>query len=399
MSQSLAPDTFGLPKSAGATAQPRRGAQDLRPVVWWLFAMCALIALMVSVGGATRLTDSGLSITEWKPIVGAIPPLSQETWLAEFEKYKQIPEYAEVNAGMSLGAFKEIYWWEWGHRFLGRVIGLAFAIPFLVFVVTDRVRGALRWQLLGLFLLGGAQGALGWYMVKSGLTERVDVSQYRLAAHLGLAIALFALMLTRALTLRRTYTARVSDAAPPFGRKSTLARAWVFAGLLTGGIYLQIILGAFVAGLRAGYSYNTWPLMGGRFFPEAYFDGAPRFAALFETFAAVQFNHRMMAYLLFAAALVFAWRLRKTAMGKPALIFASFVSAQGLLGIITLLTYTPIGLGLAHQLGALLVLSTGIWMTERAYFFSQFVRLQGVTGARSSSMSTMGGTMTPEPAG
>ncbi|MEL6791658.1 MAG: COX15/CtaA family protein [Pseudomonadota bacterium] len=380
-------------------------ASRMRPVVWWLFGMCALIALMVSVGGATRLTDSGLSITEWKPIVGAIPPLSEAKWLAEFEKYKQIPEYAQVNAGMSLAAFKEIYWWEWGHRFLGRVIGLAFAVPFFYFLLTGRVRGALRWQLLGLLLLGGAQGALGWYMVKSGLTERVDVSQYRLAAHLGLAIGLFSLILIRALTLRRAYLSAAPDEPPRRARGERLHRVSVFAGLLTLGVYGQIILGAFVAGLRAGHAYNSWPLMGGAFVPEAYFDGGVRVAALFENIAAVQFNHRIMAYALFAVAIAFAWRLRNTSMARPALVFAGLVTAQAVLGIVTLLNITPIGLGLAHQLGALGVLSAGIWMTERACFQSRsslFVAIdqqaddQGMTGSSAKSISMSG--MASEPA-
>lgn len=172
-----------------------------RPVALWLFAMAALVALMVIIGGATRLTDSGLSIVEWRPVTGAIPPLSEAHWLEEFEKYKTIPEYEEVNWGMSLAEFKEIYWWEWGHRFLGRLIGFAFLIPLVFFMATRRVDRALGLKLGGLFLLGGLQGALGWWMVSSGLSERVDVSQYRLAAHLALALLLFAALLWTALDL------------------------------------------------------------------------------------------------------------------------------------------------------------------------------------------------------
>jgi len=252
--------------------------------------MCALVALMVTVGGATRLTDSGLSITEWRPVTGAIPPLSEADWQAELEKYRQIPEYQIVNKGMSLDAFKTIYWWEWGHRFLARLVGVAFLVPFAWFLIRRRIDRALAVKLGGIFLLGGAQGALGWYMVASGLTDRVDVSQYRLAAHLGLAIILLAAMFWIALDLLR----------PP----AAGARPRLFFGALAfaAATFAQMILGAFVAGLRAGRVYTTWPLMEGRFFPEAYFGDPARFSDLFESLAAVQFNHRIGAYLLLAGA-------------------------------------------------------------------------------------------------
>ena len=325
-------------------------AHGARAISIWLFAMCALIALMVTVGGATRLTDSGLSITEWKPVTGAIPPLSAETWDAEFEKYKQIPEYQIVNQGMSLSDFKTIYWWEWGHRFLGRVIGLAFIIPLVVFALRGWVRGALRWQLFGLFLLGGAQGALGWYMVKSGLSDRVDVSQYRLAAHLGLAVFLFAALFWTALEVRQGPTQRAPLKGLGWG-----------AFALAVGVYLQIILGAFVAGLRAGHTYTDWPLMDGRFFPEAYFEGRSGLVAAFETIAAVQFNHRIGAYLLTLGGIVFFIAARRTFIEGRARIVGASIIAQMVLGVSTLVSATPIGLGLLHQLGALGVLCAALY--------------------------------------
>ncbi len=322
-------------------------AQSTRPVAIWLFLMCALVALMVIVGGATRLTDSGLSIVEWRPVTGAIPPLSEAHWIAEFEKYKTIPEYEEVNWGMSLGDFKEIYWWEWGHRFLGRIIGVAFLLPLIFFAVTKRIDRALGAKLAGLFVLGGAQGALGWWMVSSGLTDRVDVSQYRLAAHLALAVLLFAAMFWLALDL-------VSQ------RKQTKSPLWPFAFALAGGVYVQMMLGAFVAGLRAGRIFNSWPLMDGKFIPDGYFSGAPGFNDLFETAAASQFNHRIGAYFVAAGALWFYVAARKTALQGRAGLLLGAVIIQIALGVWTVVAGTPIALGLAHQAGALIVFAAAL---------------------------------------
>lgn len=329
----------------------KEAARTERPVAVWLFAMCALVALMVIVGGATRLTDSGLSIVEWRPVTGAVPPWSEAHWLAEFEKYKTIPEYDQVNWGMSLAEFKEIYWWEWGHRFLGRVIGFAFLIPLIFFAATRRIDRALGLKLGGLFILGGAQGALGWWMVSSGLTERVDVSQYRLAAHLALAVLLFAAMFWIALDLVSVRRAEKNRLAP-------------FAFALAGGVYLQMILGAFVAGLRAGRTFNTWPLMDGKFFPDGYFRGAPGFSDLFETAAASQFNHRIGAYLLAAATLWFFAVARQSDLKGRAQIFLAAVFLQIALGVWTVVAATPIALGLAHQAGALLVLSAALYLAH-----------------------------------
>ncbi len=328
----------------------------LRPIYLWLFAMCAIVALMVIVGGATRLTDSGLSITEWKPIVGSIPPLSQAAWLLEFEKYQQIPEYSEVNFGMSLSEFKEIYWWEWGHRFLGRFIGIAFFIPMMIFMLTKRAVGVLRLHLFGLFLLGGAQGALGWYMVKSGLSDRVDVSQYRLAAHLGLAVLLFALMAWLAFSLRQKTRPLYDEYGEGLGNQVPL-----MAIITVIAVYGQIILGAFVAGLRAGRTYNSWPLMDGKFIPDAYFNAGPRFLDLFESIAAVQFNHRLGAYLVLVWVVWFFINARKTALSRQALWVLLLVGGQAILGITTLVLGTPLWLGLLHQGGALVVLFVALY--------------------------------------
>jgi cytochrome c oxidase assembly protein subunit 15 len=315
----------------------------------WLIALAVLIAVMVCVGGATRLTDSGLSITEWDPIMGALPPLSAAHWEEAFALYRQIPEYHRVNAGMTLEEFKAIFWWEWGHRNLGRVIGLGFLLPLLWFSARGVVKGGLRLKLWGLFLLVCLQGAIGWYMVASGLSERVDVSQYRLALHLGTALVLFGLVVWQVLSLGRP---RGALAQAGLGRWSLVVLAAVFA---------QTLLGAFVAGLRAGATYNSWPLMDGRFMPEGYFGDPARAADLFERVAAVQFNHRVGAYLLLALALAFAWRCRRAGAGRYGAAVLAAVVAQAALGIWTLLAAVPLWLGVAHQAGALVVLMAAIW--------------------------------------
>ena len=331
-------------------AKPR----DTRRMSLWLLFMCALVAAMVIVGGATRLTDSGLSITEWKPVTGAIPPLSQNHWLEEFAKYKTIPEYELVNAGMSLDEFKVIYWWEWGHRFLGRLLGLAFFAPMVFFIATGAARGSLAAKLLGLFLLGGAQGALGWWMVSSGLTERVDVSQYRLAAHLSLAFILFGLMFWLALSLW------------PTRREAAAQHLKTPALFLTALVFVQILLGAFVAGLRAGRTYNTWPMMDGRFFPEGYFYQSPGLNDLFETIEAVQFNHRIGAVVVTVAILAFWFKARTTPLARRGHLLLGAIVLQFFLGVWTLVAATPLGLGLAHQAGALLLFSAAVYTAHGA---------------------------------
>lgn len=321
---------------------------------WWLLFVAAMVFAMVIVGGATRLTDSGLSITEWKPLLGAIPPLSEAHWMTAFDKYRQIPEYQLINKGMSLDEFKFIYWWEWGHRFLGRAIGVAFFIPFAFFWLTGRLHKSQIPRLLALFVLGGLQGALGWYMVKSGLVERTDVSQYRLSAHLTLATIIFAAIVWTAFGIGR-------DKRPP---ATTLSLGWP-ALILTGLIIAQTALGGFVAGLDAGLSHNTWPLMDGRIIPNGLLAMEPAWRNFFENVLTVQFQHRMLAYVIALLALLHAMRAMSETY-PPAVRMSGFaillaVLAQIGFGIWTLLAQVPITLGLIHQGGALVVLTACIW--------------------------------------
>jgi len=321
----------------------------------WLFVLCALIFAMIVVGGATRLTDSGLSITEWKPILGIIPPLGEGAWTEAFAKYRQIPEYELINKGMSLGEFKTIYWWEWAHRFLGRMIGFAFLLPFLFFWARGRISRQLWPKLIVMFVLGGLQGALGWYMVMSGLVERVDVSQYRLAAHLCAAVLIFGYILWVAL---RLHPKGKSDAAGTPGIKAS-------AAVLAAGLFLQIALGAFVAGLDAGQGYNTWPLMDGALIPEGLGAMSPKYLNLFENALTVQFDHRVLAYILIVWALIHAaLATRRCGTGSiplgAGMLFLA-VLAQAALGIATLLAHVPIGLGLAHQAVAVIVFAIALW--------------------------------------
>src|SRR5215813_3504212 len=262
-------------------------------VRWWLIGVAALIALMVLVGGATRLTESGLSIVEWKPVTGTLPPLTEAQWHEAFEGYKKIPQYREMNAGMTLAEFRTIFWWEWSHRLLGRLIGVAYLLPFLYFLWRGGLSADLKRRLWLIFGLGALQGAVGWWMVASGLTARTEVSQYRLAAHLILALVIFSAIVW---TVRRM-RARPAIAPPP--------RLKLFARLLLALVFLQIYFGALVAGLRAGRAYNTWPTIDGAFIPSMgrLFFETPWWRNLFDNVLTVQFEHRMTAYLLLAVAL------------------------------------------------------------------------------------------------
>ncbi|MDH3580504.1 MAG: COX15/CtaA family protein [Hyphomicrobiales bacterium] len=323
-------------------------------VRWWLYALCLLIFAMIIVGGATRLTDSGLSITEWKPILGIIPPLNDIDWQDAFAKYKQIPEYRLVNKGMSLAEFKFIFWWEWAHRFLGRMIGFAFLLPFLFFWLTGRIEKGLISKLIVMFVLGGLQGALGWYMVASGLVDRVDVSQYRLAAHLSAAILIIGYIFWVALSLR-----------PARAGPSEAGRGLVLSAVgLTALVFLQIALGAFVAGLDAGMGYNTWPLMDGALVPGGLGAMAPWYANLFENALTVQFNHRVAAYAVLVWTLLHTWRVIMRAGEGPFAVSAGVMTLAVLLqvglGIWTLLAQVPVGLALLHQGGAVLVLAIAL---------------------------------------
>lgn len=373
---------------AGALARGAKDARAARHIRYWLYAMCVLLAAMIAVGGATRLTESGLSITEWKPVMGAIPPLSHAAWAEEFAKYKTIPQYELMNAGMTLDQFKGIYWWEWSHRLLGRIIGFAFLAPLLWFLVTRQARGKLAWRLGGLFVLGGLQGALGWFMVMSGLSDRVEVSQYRLAAHLALALVIFSAILWTAFSLR-----------PPRGRDPAPRSLAIGAWALAGGVFVQMILGAFVAGLRAGKAFNTWPLMNGKIVPDGYFSGAPGFSDLFETVAASQFNHRTLAYLLFAGALAYWLHARRAAAGsaharRAGVLFAA-VSAQVMLGIWTVLAVTPLALALPHQVWAVCVLTIALWNV--AGYYSGSPTPGGAGGGVMGPASKLGGAETGAP--
>jgi cytochrome c oxidase assembly protein subunit 15 len=310
----------------------------------------------VIVGGATRLTDSGLSITEWKPLLGAIPPLSEADWQEAFAKYQQIPEYQLVNKGMSLAAFKAIYWWEWAHRFLGRFIGVAFFVPFLIFWLRGAIPKGLMPKLAAIFVLGGAQGALGWYMVKSGLAERTDVSQYRLAAHLGLAVLIYGATLWVAFGLGR--------GAPAGDRASGGLKA--LAGTFAGLVFLQIILGGFVAGTDAGLSHNTWPLMDGAIIPDGLDAMQPWYLNLFENVLTIQFNHRMLGYLIALVALVNLFVARHSASGAVALWVFAAVLAQIALGVFALLSHLQLGLALAHQAGAVLLFGLALYQLHGA---------------------------------
>ncbi|WP_421786495.1 COX15/CtaA family protein [Hyphobacterium sp.] len=318
--------------------------QTSQPVYIWLLVIAGMVAAMILVGGATRLTDSGLSITEWRPVTGTIPPLTQAGWEAELELYRSTTEYQVQNRGMSMGEFQFIYWWEWGHRFLGRIIGIAFAVPFAIFWWRGMIPARLKWPLLGLFALGGLQGAIGWWMVSSGLVDRLDVSQYRLATHLGMAFVILGLTVWIALDARFGISSR------PAHRHASLA------GLFWVLVFIQIVLGAFVAGLDAGRIYTTWPLMEGRLIPDGYLSGMGWLQAAFESRPAVQLHHRWTGYLvaLFAAVLcVLFWRDGGRDLRQAALWIGGLTLIQIVLGITTLVHAAPLSLSLLHQAGAI----------------------------------------------
>jgi len=332
-----------------------------KPIAIWLLACCALVFAMVVVGGVTRLTDSGLSIVEWQPIVGTMPPLGQKDWDELFEKYHQTPQYKKVNLGMSLDEFKGIFWWEYFHRLLGRVIGLAFFIPFLYFVVKRAIDRPLGIKLTGIFLLGGLQGAMGWYMVKSGLVDNPHVSQYRLTAHLGLAFLIYATMFWVALEL-------LSPTVPSYGniRLRALRR---FSVAITSLIFIMILSGGFVAGIRAGFAYNTFPLMNGHFIPPEIFMLEPWYRNFFDNMATVQFDHRMIAWTLAILIPVFWYRSRSLPLSGSARFACSLLlimlAIQIGLGISTLLLVVPLPLAAAHQAGAVLLFTAALWVNHQ----------------------------------
>ncbi|MBK7768348.1 MAG: COX15/CtaA family protein [Sulfuritalea sp.] len=330
-----------------------------RAVAWWLFACCALVFLTLVVGGVTRLTHSGLSIVEWKPLIGALPPLSEAHWLELFAKYQQTPEFQKVNHDMTLDGFKFIFWWEWAHRLSGRLIGVVFFVPYVWFLVRGQLRGALAGKVFGFFILGGLQGAMGWYMVKSGLVDDPRVSQYRLAAHLGLAFVLFGLMGWTGLGMLQPRKASSAVAPAPTPASTTQH----FGNWLVALVFIMVLSGALVAGIRAGLAYNTFPLMNGHFVPPEIFMVEPLWLNFFTNMATVQFNHRMLAWLLMALIPWFAWRIwRESPAARPAAVALTlWLAVQVGLGIATLLLQVPVALGAAHQAGAMVLFGLVIW--------------------------------------
>jgi cytochrome c oxidase assembly protein subunit 15 len=342
--------------AARPPAAPVRAAPSTRPVARWLLACCLMVLLMIVVGGVTRLTHSGLSITEWQPLVGTLPPLSAADWQVVFEKYKLTPEFKLVNHAMTVDEFKGIFWWEYFHRLLGRLIGVVFLLPLLWFWATRRIDRALAWRLLGIFILGGLQGAMGWYMVKSGLVDNPRVSQFRLTAHLSLAFAIFAAMFWTALSLLHP-PRRLPDTLP----ERPLARMgwWV-----TGIIGYMIVTGGFVAGIRAGLAYNTFPLMNGHFFPPESFLMDPLWMNFFWNMALVQFDHRLGAWILaFLVPAFWVMTLLRSVDARTrrnvSLLMAMLV-VQIALGAATVLLRMPIWLAALHQCGAVLLLAAAL---------------------------------------
>lgn len=349
-----------------------------RPVAIWLFSVAAMVFAMVVIGGITRLTGSGLSITEWQPIMGALPPLNAADWNEAFEKYRQIPQYERVNAGMSLDEFKFIFFWEWAHRLFGRLIGVAFAVPFGVFLAMKMIPRRLIARCAVLLALGGLQGLIGWWMVSSGLSERVDVAPERLTVHLGLAFLIFAGLIWTGLEA----WAGAEHSRSPAGWSRG-------AAVLLGVVLVQCLLGGLVAGAKAGMIYTDWPLMGGQVFPPADW-GAGAIAFLHDR-ALVQFNHRIGAYLLLILATVYAvqawrWRLAE-GLGAMAFAVAAVVWLQAVLGIATLMHAVPLGLGVIHQAGAAIVLglaTANLWLVRRSQprLFMTGARGRGQIAAR-----------------
>lgn len=344
-----------------------------RGIRGWLMVLFALVVVMIAVGGLTRLTDSGLSITEWKPVTGAVPPLSEAAWAAELAKYQDSPEYQLQNKGMTLSEFKSIYWWEWGHRQLGRVIGLVWAVGFLWFLIRKQIPTGWTGRLIAVGALGGLQGAIGWWMVASGLTgQMVDVASYRLATHLGLAFVILGLIAWYVYALSR------SDADLLQARRSgapVLSRLTTWLVVL---IFVQVIAGALVAGIDAGRTYTDWPLMAGDFFPALAFEHTPWGRNFFESEALVQFNHRMLGYGAFAFGLFTWWRSRKNANHavKRAYNWLGFMLIwQVILGIGTVLYAAPLHLALTHQLGAVALICLALFARfQSTYPTAQSVR-------------------------
>jgi len=351
--------------AATSIPKPFSAPETSRAMFWWLVVVSLFVCAMILVGGATRLTDSGLSITEWRPVTGAIPPLTAEGWEAELEKYRQIPEYQVQNRGMSMSEFQFIYWWEWGHRQLGRTLGLVYFLPFVFFLARGVAPKRLRPRLWMLFALGGLQGAIGWWMVSSGLADRLDVSQYRLATHLTMAFAILGLSLWTALELRYGET-----------RVFSRTRYFPWAAAFWAAVLLQVALGAFVAGLDAGSIHTSWPGFNGRLIPDDYLMGMPFYQAIFESRPAVQLQHRWFAYALVIAGGALAWAYHRSGdriLRRFTFVLPAVLGAQVILGVATLMNAAPLGLSLLHQGGAIalfLVAGLAAWTAARALPFT-----------------------------
>ncbi|WP_448502245.1 COX15/CtaA family protein [Sphingomonas sp.] len=337
----MADHALAADRAPAATARPRA-------VAAWLWSVALLIVLMVAVGGITRLTESGLSITEWKPVSGALPPLSEEAWESEFAKYRQIPEYQQLKQGMSLEEFKFIYFWEWFHRLLGRLIGLAFALPFLWFAAKRQIPRGYSPRLLALLALGGLQGVIGWWMVTSGLAERTDVSHFRLAVHLNLALAILTAVVWTALDMR--VLARSNAATVP---SHIVPIAWAAGAILL----VQLVFGAFVAGLNAGLVTNEWPLMNGGLVPSVDASNGLADAAVNDPWA-VHFFHRWWAFVALVALVLLARAAKRAGDRRAAIWLHIAVGVQILLGIATVMSGVHFHAALLHQVvGALLVIA------------------------------------------
>lgn len=370
--EDVSADTPKVTAQPGGIDRKSRGARGA--IRAWLMVLFAMVVMMIAVGGLTRLTDSGLSITEWKPVTGAIPPMSEEQWLIEFEKYKQIPEYQLQNKGMSLSEFKFIFWWEWGHRQLGRTIGLVWAVGFFAFWALGKIPTGWTGRLVFIGALGGLQGAVGWWMVHSGLSgERLDVASYRLATHLGLAFVILGFI--------AWYVFQLGQSERDLMQRRRLADQGALRAshVLIALGFVQIIWGALVAGIDAGRNYIDWPWMAGGFTPPGMWDYEPIWRNFFENDGTVQFVHRIIGYILFAALIVVWQRTRRSANGQVRFAFA-LAFAVGLLqmtlGIVTVMYSAPWQIAIIHQLGAVF-----LWVVLiRAKFMSGYPPEQSIRG-------------------
>ncbi len=374
--RSIFEDVGDTPKQVAAPGGIDRAGRGARGLIrGWLMALFALVVVMIVVGGLTRLTDSGLSITEWKPVTGAMPPMSEAAWTEEFDKYRAIPEYQLQNKGMTMAEFKVIYWWEWGHRQLGRFIGLVWAAGFVFFAATRKIPAGWTPKLLFIGALGGLQGFIGWWMVSSGLEEgMLDVASYRLATHLGLAFVIFGFIAWYVYQLGR------SQADLLQARRSGDAGLARLGSVLVGFAFFQIVLGALVAGIDAGRAFPDWPLMAGGFLPPEPLSLTPIWRNFFEDAGLVQFMHRMAGYILFLFA-IFVWmRARKSANTNTRFIFNAVMAVmllQVVLGIVTVICSAPWQIAIVHQLGAVI-----LWaLILRARFVAQYPVPQSIKGA------------------